>query len=263
LAAEGAKLASCSRDAAAIEQVGREIASATGAEVLARAADVSRTADVAAFVDATLARFGRVDILLTNSGGPPAGRFETLDAAAWQKAAELTLFAPVEFARRVLPGMKERRWGRILNVTSLAVKQPVENLMLSNSLRAAVTGWARTLANEVGSFGVTVNSLMPGYTRTERVVELSEVVRSARASPRSRRWRWEREVRSAGSSRASSRRSPRSSPRSARATSPASRSRWTAAGSRHCCRELSRARVFSGPGRVHARETPSRHAAQM
>jgi len=175
LAAEGAQLAICSRDARAIEAVGRDIAAASGATVLARAADVSSTADIASFVDATLERFGRVDVLFTNSGGPPPGRFETLDAAAWQKAAELTLFAPVEFARRVLPRMKERRWGRILNVTSIAVKQPIENLMLSNSLRAAVTGWARTLANEVAPFGITVNNLMPGYTRTERVEELVQL----------------------------------------------------------------------------------------
>ena len=195
LAAEGAKLAICSRDEEAIEAVGGEIAKATGAEVFTRAADVSRAADVGAFVDATLACYGRVDILVTNSGGPPPGRFETLDLAMWQKAAELTLFAPVEFARLVLPGMKQRRWGRILNVTSIAVKQPVENLMLSNSLRAAVTGWARTLANEVGEFGVTVNNLIPGYTRTERVVELSQVIAKRESITTEQAVaRWEREI---------------------------------------------------------------------
>src|SRR5207253_5373299 len=88
----------------------------------------------------------------------------------------LTLYSAIELARHVLPGMKERRWGRILNITSIAVKQPVENLILSNSLRAAVTGFARTLANEVASFGVTVNNIMPGYTRTERVEELSRIM---------------------------------------------------------------------------------------
>jgi len=174
LAAEGASVAICARDEAALAQAGREIAESTGAPVLAKAADVAKRDDVAAFVDAALARFGRVDILVTNSGGPPSGSFDTLDAAAWQKATELTLFAPIEFARRLLPGMRERRWGRILNVTSIAVKQPIDGLMLSNSLRAAVTGWARTLANEVARFGVTVNNLMPGYTATDRVVELAD-----------------------------------------------------------------------------------------
>jgi 3-oxoacyl-[acyl-carrier protein] reductase len=195
LAAEGVRLAICSRDAEAIEAVGREIAAATGAEVLARAADVSRAGDIAEFTDTALRIYGRVDILLTNSGGPPPGRFETLDLAAWQKAAELTLFAPVEFARRVLPGMKERHWGRILNITSIAVKQPIENLMLSNSLRAAVTGWARTLANEVGAHGVTVNNLLPGYTRTERVEELSLVISKRDGiTPAEAVARWEKEI---------------------------------------------------------------------
>jgi 3-oxoacyl-[acyl-carrier protein] reductase len=195
LAAEGAKLAICSRDAEAIEAVGHEIARSTGAEVLARAADVSRTADIGAFVDTVLRIYGRVDILLTNSGGPPAGRFESMDAGEWQKATELVLFGPIEFARRVLPGMKDRGWGRVLNVTSIAVKQPVENLMLSNSLRAAVTGWARTLANEAGASGVTVNCIMPGYTRTERVEELANVIAKREGiAPEKAVTRWEREI---------------------------------------------------------------------
>ena len=100
---------------------------------------------------------------------------ESLDAEAWARATALVLSSVVEFCRAVLPGMKQRRWGRILNVTSIAAKQPVDNLMLSNSLRAAVTGFARTLANEVAPFGVTVNNLLPGFTRTERMVELSNV----------------------------------------------------------------------------------------
>ncbi len=195
LAAEGARLAICSRDALAITTAAREITAATGAEVLAQAADVARPADIAALVDATLARFGRIDVLVTNSGGPPPGRFDALDAAAWQRATELTLFAPLEFARRVLPGMRERRWGRILNVTSIAVKQPIDNLMLSNSLRAAVTGWARTLANEVAPHGITVNNLMPGFTRTERVEELARVVAEREGiTPAQATTLWEREI---------------------------------------------------------------------
>lgn len=195
LAAEGARLAICSREAAAIEAAGRAIAAASGAEVLARAADVSRPADVVALVDAALEHFGRVDILVTNSGGPPSGPFESLDAAAWQRAAEGTLFAPVELTRRVLPGMKDRRWGRILNVTGIAVKQPVDGLMLSNSLRAAVTGWARTLANEVASFGITVNCLMPGYTRTDRVTELARATAKREGVPEAEAVsRWERQI---------------------------------------------------------------------
>lgn len=195
LAAEGARLAICSRDARTLESTARDIASTTGAQVLAHAADVSDPKAVAALVDATLERYGRVDVLVTNSGGPPPGRFESLDAATWQRAVELTLFAPIEFARRVLPGMRERGWGRILNVTSIAVKQPIDSLMLSNSLRAAVTGWARTLANEVAPHGITVNNLMPGFTRTERVEELAQLTAKREGiTPEQATSLWEREI---------------------------------------------------------------------
>lgn len=173
LAAEGASLAICSRDAKAIEAAGRDITASTGVPVLARAADVSRASDIAAFVDAALESYGHIDILVTNTGGPPSGPFDAHDARAWLAATETLLFAPLEFARRVLPGMRERRWGRILNVTSIAVKQPVDGLILSNSLRAAVTGWAKTLANEEAKHGITVNNLMPGHTDTDRVRELA------------------------------------------------------------------------------------------
>jgi len=109
----------------------------------------------------------------------------------WDTAAQILLKSVVEMARLVLPAMKERRWGRILNVTSIAAKQPVEGLMLSNSLRAAVIGFARTLANEVAPFGVTVNNLLPGYTRTDRVEQLA---RGAGASPESAFAKWEKEI---------------------------------------------------------------------
>lgn len=175
LAAEGAKVAICAREPKGLEATAAEIRSATGAEVVGVAADVSKVADVERLVEATLARFGQVDILVNNSGGPKPGTFDTLDAAAWQSAAEITLFSAVELTRRLLPGMKQRRWGRILNITSITVKQPIGNLMLSNSLRAAVTGWARSLANEVAADGVTVNNLLPGYTRTDRVEELAHL----------------------------------------------------------------------------------------
>ena len=132
---------------------------------------------------------------MTNSGGPPAGHFETFKLDDWNTATRLLLYSAVELARQVLPGMKERRWGRILNITSIAVKQPVDNLILSNSLRAAVTGFARTLANEVASFGVTVNNIMPGYTRTERVEELSRMMAEKEAiTAEEFVARWEKEI---------------------------------------------------------------------
>jgi 3-oxoacyl-[acyl-carrier protein] reductase len=174
LASEGAAVVMCARGEARLQNAAREIADATKAEVLAVAADVSRAGDVARLTQAALAAFGRVDILVTNSGGPPPGTFESTSPEAWKSATEMLLLSAVELIRGVLPGMKQRRFGRVLNVTSITVKQPVENLILSNALRAAVTGMARTLASEVAPFGITVNNLLPGYTRTERLIELAE-----------------------------------------------------------------------------------------
>jgi 3-oxoacyl-[acyl-carrier protein] reductase len=179
LAREGASLVICSRKPASLDRAAQAIAGLTGTAPVAIPADVSRPDDVARLVDAETARFGRVYVLVTNAGGPPAGPFESHDMAAWQSAFHLTLASAVELTRRVLPGMKQRRWGRLINVTSIAVKQPVDQLILSNSLRAAVTGFARTLANEVAPFGITVNNVLPGYSRTERVDELA-TARSAR-----------------------------------------------------------------------------------
>jgi 3-oxoacyl-[acyl-carrier protein] reductase len=125
-------------------------------------------------VKSTLDTFGRVDVLVTNAGGPPVGSFEKLEWDAWQRAVEITLRSAVEMTRAVLPGMRQRKWGRVLHVTSLVVKQPIDGLMLSTSIRAAVTGFSRTLANEVAADGITVNTILPGFMNTERVVELNE-----------------------------------------------------------------------------------------
>jgi 3-oxoacyl-[acyl-carrier protein] reductase len=176
LAAENASLLICGRDTKAVTETAAEIADKTGAHVLAVTADVSNPDDVKRLVESGITRFGRIDILVTNAGGPPAGTFENIKPEEWEAATRLTLYSAINLARQVLPGMKERRWGRILNITSIAVKQPVDNLLLSNSLRAAVTGFARTLANEVATDGITVNNILPGYTRTERVEELASTM---------------------------------------------------------------------------------------
>src|SRR5215813_10169396 len=195
LATEGASLIICSRKTETIERAGAEIKQQTGADVLALAADVSNSEDVARLVQSAVDRFGRFGILVTNAGGPPAGQFENFKLSQWEDATRLLLHSAVELSRHVLPGMKERRWGRILNITSIAVKQPVDNLILSNSLRAAVTGFARTLANETASFGVTVNNIMPGYTRTERVEELSRMMAEKDGiTPEEFVARWEKEI---------------------------------------------------------------------
>ena len=195
LAAEGASLVLCARNAEILNAVAMQIAETSGVSVLPVAADVSKTEDAARAVQAGIEKFGRIDILVTNAGGPPAGRFEDLSREMWDAASRLTLSSVLELTEAVLPGMKRRGWGRILNITSITVKQPVDNLMLSNTLRAAVTGFARTLANEVATEGITVNNILPGYTRTERMEELAraasarEGISEAEASAR-----WEAEI---------------------------------------------------------------------
>ena len=125
-------------------------------------------------MDEARAALGRIDILVTNTGGPPSGPFEAHSDEVWKAAIANNLESVVRLVRAVLPEMKERRWGRIVNVTSISVKQPVGGLILSNSLRAAVTGFAKTISNEAAPFGVTCNCVLPGYTRTERLVDLAE-----------------------------------------------------------------------------------------
>ena len=183
LAAEGARVVICARGAAALESTRAHISAETGAEVHAVPADLSTMAGVDAVATEALQRFGGVDILVNNAGGPPAGPFEQHPWEEWEKAVHLTLRSTVELTRRLLPAMRERRWGRIINVTSIAVKQPVDGLILSNSVRAAVTGWARTLANEIARDGITVNSVLPGYTRTDRVQQLNASRATAEGVP--------------------------------------------------------------------------------
>lgn len=195
LAAEGASLVLCAREPQTLAEVAAAIADNTGAHVLAVPADVTVVDQIKQVVNSGNERFGRIDILVTNAGGPPAGTFEQLTREQWDAAVQLTLFSAIELARQVLPGMKARRWGRILNITSIAVKQPVENLMLSNSLRAGVTGFARTLANEVAAEGITVNNILPGYTRTERLEELANMMAQRQGiSPGEFRAKWEKEI---------------------------------------------------------------------
>lgn len=174
LAAEGASLTMCARDKDRLRATAHEIEVKSAVPVLAVAADLSSKGEPERVVNTALERFGRLDILVANCGGPPSGPFEAFTAGQWEAATALILSSAVELTRFALPGMKEHSWGRILAITSIAAKQPVAGLVLSNSLRAAVTGFARTLANEVAGFGVTVNTILPGYTRTERVIELNE-----------------------------------------------------------------------------------------
>jgi 3-oxoacyl-[acyl-carrier protein] reductase len=195
LAAEGASLVLCARGNDALQETCAAIEATTGVPVLGVAADLATPAGVASVTQAAFDRFGQVDILVTNAGGPPAGTFEQHSPETWDNATRLLLTSVVELTRAVLPGMKERGWGRILNITSIAVKQPVAGLMLSNSLRAAVTGFARTLATEVATSGITVNNILPGYTRTDRVEHLAQATATKEGiTPEEATARWTNEI---------------------------------------------------------------------
>ncbi|HEV2297168.1 MAG TPA: SDR family oxidoreductase [Candidatus Acidoferrales bacterium] len=175
MAREGAEVAICARTAADLEKAAEKIRNDTGREVFHQAFDVTRQDAVRDFVAAVEKRFGRVDICVTNAGGPPSKKFLDISLEEWRTAVDLTLMSAVYFAREVLPRMQKRRWGRFLAITSVSVKQPIDNLLLSNSIRAAVTGLVRTLANEFGPDGITANCVCPGYTLTERLDELAAV----------------------------------------------------------------------------------------
>jgi len=173
LAREGAKLAICARTSGAIQAAAEEIRNVTGVEVLARAMDVTAQDQVGELVEETQRRFGRIDICVTNAGGPPSKTFAETSADDWISAVNLNLMSTVYLAREVLPVMQRQQWGRFIAITSVAVKQPIDGLILSNSVRSAVSGLVKSLANEYGKYNVLVNNICPGYTRTERLTELS------------------------------------------------------------------------------------------
>jgi 3-oxoacyl-[acyl-carrier protein] reductase len=178
LAREGAYVAICARTAGTLAQTATDIekCSCSGREVFRQALDVTDSSAVATFVSAVEARFGRVDICVTNSGGPPSNSFKNTKPEDWRSAVEELLMSTIFFARETLPRMQKNKWGRLITITSSAVKQPVDGLLLSNSVRAAVAGLARTLANEYAADGITVNNVCPGYTRTARLDSLAATI---------------------------------------------------------------------------------------
>lgn len=173
LAAEGSKIAICSRNREALKETAESIHAETGAEVYYEQADVTRTDEIRNFVTNTMNHFGNIHILVTNAGGPPSGLFVSLRPQDWVHAFHLNLMSVINLCAEVVPYMQRNKWGRIVNITSIAVKQPVDGLILSNSIRAGVVGFAKTLSNELAPYNILVNNVCPGYTRTERVVELS------------------------------------------------------------------------------------------
>jgi 3-oxoacyl-[acyl-carrier protein] reductase len=175
LAREGARVFLCARDEARATEAAEWITAETGTRCVGVRADVTNEADVALFVAQAEEQAGHVDILVTNAGGPPAATFATADLDLYRQAFELNALSAIRLAQLVVPGMRARRWGRVINITSVSVKQPIDGLLLSNTVRAGLTGWAKTLSTEVAADGVTVNNVAPGWTLTEHQAEVAEM----------------------------------------------------------------------------------------
>lgn len=174
LAQEGAHVTICGRDEAALALVKAELQQLTGEEPLSVVADVTQANDIVRIVEETVARFGGVDILVNNSGGPTPGNFDQLTDEHWIKAFELNLLSYVRAIRAVLPHMRAKQFGRIINFTSSSIKQPLENLILSNTFRTGVVGLAKSLSTELGPDGILINTIGPGRIATDRVAQLDQ-----------------------------------------------------------------------------------------
>lgn len=177
LVKEGCAVTVCGRDREQLAATVRELERFGAAA--GDAVDLRDSGAAEAFVRRVVDRHGAIDILINNAGGPPSGAFLDLDDAAWEGAFRLNLVSTVAMTRAAVPTMKAKRWGRIINITSASVKQPIDGLMLSNSLRLGVVGFAKTLSRELAPFGITVNNVCPGYTRTDRVVSLARSIASS------------------------------------------------------------------------------------
>jgi len=175
LAREGCKVAICARNAGPLEETAAAIRRETRADVLAVPADVARAADAVSFVEQARDRFGGIDVLVANAGGPPTGRLETLTDDQWSRSFDLTLMSAVRMIRAAVPSMRSRGGGSVVVVTSISVKQPLDNLLLSNAMRAAVVGVVKTAARELASDRIRVNAIVPGFIATGRMTELIEV----------------------------------------------------------------------------------------
>ena len=176
LLAEGCRVSICARTADDVDAAREEMAAAAPlSEILGTRCDVTREDDLAAWHAATVERFGGVDILVTNTGGPPAGRFLDLSEDQWRQGIEAVLLNVVRLCRLVLPEMRRKKWGRIVHLTSLAAKQPIELLTVSSTLRAGISALTKTMSNEFSADGVLVNAVMPGHVLTARQRELNEI----------------------------------------------------------------------------------------
>jgi 3-oxoacyl-[acyl-carrier protein] reductase len=182
-AVEGCRVAMCARNQQTLQAAADKIRKQHNAEVFAEAFDVTDPAAVNSFVAAVAAKFGGVDICVTNAGGPPAKGFLAASLDDWKRAIDANFLSTVYFAREVIPFMQKKRWGRIITITSITTKQPVADLVLSNAVRAAVVGLVKSLSNEFGKDGILVNNVGPGFTATDRLKELAKARSAASGKP--------------------------------------------------------------------------------
>lgn len=175
-AAEGANVVITARGQEALRLAAAEIQASSSVEVMAIEGDVTDEAHIRRLIAETQSRFGRIDILIANAGGPPAGFVGDFTAEDYRKAIELNLISTINLCNAAVPEMRNRGWGRIIAITSIAAKQPVDNLILSNTARAGVLGFMKSLSQQVASSGITVNTVCPGYHLTERLKKLAEFV---------------------------------------------------------------------------------------
>ena len=172
LAKEGVNLAICSRNKDKINLVKEEIEQTSDVKVVAIEADLSSEKDISALFQEAKKELKAIDILINNNGGPPPSTFEELTDEDWQRTFNSTMMSAIRLSKLVLPDMKKNKWGRIINISSVSVKTPVNGLFLSNSIRMGVLGWAKALSDEVAPHGITVNSVCPGTTKTERIEQI-------------------------------------------------------------------------------------------
>lgn len=174
LAAEGAKLGICSRSKDNIERAAARLKTETGADVFTQVVDVSKREDAIGFVDAVAGHFKGLDVLVTNAGGPPPGGFDQAGFEQLERAFHLTMESTIAMIKAAVPHMRGQKWGRIVNILSITVKQPETNLLMSNTMRAGLLGYTKSVSQELAKDRVLINNVAPGYTRTERLNELAE-----------------------------------------------------------------------------------------
>ncbi len=175
LALEGCRVVINSRDAARLKTSAAQLTADTGSQVFPVAGDVSEKGIPEYLVQEAVSLLGGLDMLVTNAGGPPAGSFESFDEATWKHAIDLSFMSHVRLIKAALPHLRESEAASVLTITSYSVKQPIPNLVLSNSVRSATIGLTKTLALELGSQGIRFNSILPAWTETERIIELMTV----------------------------------------------------------------------------------------